>query len=149
MPLTALARLCLTIALVIPGWPAGAQSILLDPRTATYGSPWASKPSEPTGSSGFIGGKVLVTASALPTKGEFDILGPLSVHSPWPGGTGKATKLLADQARAMGANAVVEARAWQAIALPAVVAPHANGIAVRVKDDDLLRSLAGSGQTLE
>ena len=43
----------------------------------------------------------------------------------------------------------VEARAWQAFALPAVVAPHANGIAVRVKDDDLLRSLAGSGQTLE
>lgn len=149
MPNTALARLCLTIALLIPGWPASAQSILLDHRTATYGNPFGNSANAPAASSSTIGMKTLVSTSALPAKGEFEILGPLSVQSSWPGGTAKATRLLAEQAKGMGANAVVEARVWQAFAFPALFAPHGSGIAVRIKDDELLRSLAGSGSTWE
>lgn len=143
-----LTRLCLMITLVVSGLPAMAQSILLDPNTATYGNPWVTP--FPKGSSANpLDAKVLVTTSAMPAQGEFEPLGALYVQSRWPGGTGKATKLLAEQAKGMGANAVVEARVWQGLAFPAVVAPHGSGIAIRIKDDDLLRSLANSTSTWE
>lgn len=148
MTRTVLARLGLIVPLLVAGLPAGAQSILLDSRSATYGNPWVT-PRAPVASSAGGDSKVLVTASALPAKGDFEALGALHVQSRWPGGTGKANKLLAEQARGMGANAVVEARAWQALAFPAVVAPHGSGIAVRIADDELLRSLAGSGSSWE
>lgn len=148
MTKAALTRLCLMITLVVSGWPVMAQSILLDPARATYGNPWVTP--FPKGSSASpLDAKVLVTASALPAQGEFEPLGALYVQSRWPGGTGKATKLLAEQAKGMGANAIVEARVWQALAFPAVVAPHGSGIAVRIKDDDLLRSLANTTSTWE
>lgn len=148
MSRTALARLCLLIPMLVAGWPAGAQSILLDSRSATYGNPWVTPRGQVASATG-ADSKVLVTASALPAKGDFEMLGALHVQSRWPGATGKANKLLAEQARGMGANAVVEARAWQALAFPAVVAPHGSGIAVRIADDELLRGLAGSGSSWE
>jgi hypothetical protein len=136
------------ISLVVSGLPASAQSILLDPITATYGNPWVT-PRTPVISSGSIEIKVLVTTSALPAEGEFKVLGPLNVQSRWPGFTSKATKLLAEKARNMGANVVVEARTWQAPAFPAGIAPHGSGIAVRIVDEDLLHSLVDSGSTWE
>lgn len=148
MSRTALTRICLLVPLLFVGQPASAQSILLDSRSATYGNPWVT-PSAQVASSAGADSKVLVTASALPAKGDFEALGALHVQSRWPGGSGKANKLLADQARGMGANAVVEARSWQGLAFPAVVAPHGSGIAVRIADDELLRSLAGSGSSWE
>jgi hypothetical protein len=148
MPTSFLARLCLLITLVVSGSPAMAQSILLDPVTATYGNPWVT-PRAPVVSSGSVETKVLVTTSALPAEGEFKVLGPLSVHARWPGSTSKATKLLAEQAKSMGANAVVEARVWQDLAFPAGIAPHGSGIAVRIVDEELLHSLANSGSTWE
>lgn len=147
MPFAFLTRLCLMIALVIPGWPVMAQSILLDPTTATYGNPWVTP--RPVAASGSLENRTLVTANALPAEGEFKILGALSVHARWPGSSRKATKLLAEQAKSMGGNAVVETRLWQDIAFPAGIAPHGSGIAVRIVDEELLRSLAESGSTWE
>jgi hypothetical protein len=143
-----LARLGLLIALVIPGWPAGAQSILLDHRTATYGNPWVG-PRIQSANSGAGESRTLVTTKTLPAKGDFEILGPLNVQARWPGATAKATKLLAEQASSMGGNVVVEARVWQGMAFPAVVAPHGSGIAVNVKNSELLQSLADSSGTWE
>jgi len=148
MPVAFLTRYCLMITLVVSGSLAMAQSILLDPITATYGNPWVT-PRAPVVSSDSIEIKVLVTTSALPAEGEFKVLGPLNVQSRWPGITSKATKLLAEQARSMGANAVVEARVWQDLAFPAVLAPHGNGIAVRIVDEDLLHGLVDSSSTWE
>lgn len=148
MPGTVLTRLCLMIALVVSGSPASAQSILLDPVRATYGNPWVT-PMPKGASANPLDSKVLVTTSALPAQGDFETLGALYVESRWPGGTGKARKLLAEQAKVMGANVVVESRVWQGLAFPAVVAPQGSGIAVLVKDRELLESLAGSGSSWE
>ncbi|NTV71558.1 MAG: hypothetical protein HGA71_15605 [Azonexaceae bacterium] len=141
-------RLALLIALTITGWPAGAQSILLDHRTATYGNPWVTTGIQGA-SSGGVESRTLVTTNALPAEGDFKIIGPLNVHARWPGSTHKATKLLAEQAKSLGANAVVEARVWQDLAFPAGIAPHGSGIAVRIKDEELLRSLTNSASTWE
>ncbi|PKO39112.1 MAG: hypothetical protein CVU33_06375 [Betaproteobacteria bacterium HGW-Betaproteobacteria-6] len=148
MPSALPARLCLLLALVLPGWPVGAQSILLDPNTATYGPPWVTP--MPQGSSASPRDtKVLITTSALPVQGDFETLGALYVKSGWPGSTSKAKKLLAEQAKGLGANVVVEARVWQGLAFPAVVAPQGSGIAILVRDSEQLESLVSSGSTWE
>lgn len=148
MPTARPTRLCLLLALVLPGWPAGAQSILLDPNTATYGNPWVT-PLPQGSSASSLDTKVLISTSALPVRGDFETLGALYVKSCWPGSTDKAKKLLAGQAKGMGANVVVEARVWQGLAFPAVVAPQGSGIALLVRDSELLESLVGSGSTWE
>ncbi|MBU1363360.1 MAG: hypothetical protein KKE51_05990 [Gammaproteobacteria bacterium] len=148
MPTALPARLCLLLALLVTGWPAGAQSILLDSTTATYGNPWVTP--LPQGSSvSTLDTKVLITTSLLPVKGDFETLGALYVKSGWPGSTDKARKLLAEQAKGMGANVVVEARVWQGLAFPAVVAPQGSGIAILVRDSEQLESLVGPGSTWE
>jgi hypothetical protein len=148
MPAPFLTRLCLMIALVVSGLPALAQSILIDPITATYGNPWIT-PLPKGKSASPLDAKVLVTTSALPAEGEFETLGALYVQSRWPGSTSKARKLLAEQAKDMGANVVVESRVWQGLAFPAIVAPQGSGIAVRIKDHELIESLVGSGSSWE
>ncbi len=148
MPTALPARLCLLLALLVTGWPAGAQSILLDSTTATYGNPWVT-PMLQGSSASSLGTKVLITTSVLPVKGEFETLGALYVKSGWPGSTDKARKLLAEQAKGMGANVVVEARVWQGLAFPAVVAPQGSGIAILVRDSEQLESLVSSGSTWE
>lgn len=148
MPKAILGRLCLTITLLTTASLTFAQSVLLDHRTATYGNPWVGPPARVPGTNAHPE-KTLVTAKALPAQGDFETLGALYVQSRWPGNTGKAKKLLAEQAKRMGANVVVEARVWQALAFPAVVAPNGSGLAVRINDADLLDSLTVSGSTWE
>jgi hypothetical protein len=87
-------------------------------------------------------GKILVTFNALPAEGAFEVIGPISVHKRWFGGTTAAIPLLANKARELGANAVVETRIWLAPAFPANVAPHGSGIAVRINDPSLINKLA-------
>lgn len=127
---------------------ASAQSILLDHKSATYGNPWqGTAPSGPTAH--MLNNKTLVTFNRLPAQGDFEILGRIDVHSRWFGSTGKAMTLLAEKARSLGANAVVEASVWLAPAFPATAAPHGTGIAVRINDHQLLEKLADSSSTWE
>jgi hypothetical protein len=148
MPSDFLARVCLMILLGLSGWPVLAQSILLDPATATYGSPWQGAGSKGA-SANLLGSGTLVTSKALPAEGEFTILGRIDVQSSWFGPTSKATKMLAEKAKRMGGNAVVESQVWQAPAFPAIVAPHGSGIAVRIDDHELLESMANSASSWE
>lgn len=96
-----------------------------------------------------LNNKTLVTFNRLPAQGDFEILGRIDVHSRWFGSTGKAMTLLAEKARSLGANAVVEASVWLAPAFPATAAPHGTGIAVRINDHQLLEKLADSSSTWE
>lgn len=132
------------ITLVVGVGTAGAQSMLLDPRTATYGTPWKTVIGEISKN-----GKVLITFNALPKNAEVEILGPIYVYSRWFGTTNDSTKLLADKARSMGGNAVVETRVWLAPAFPSTVAPHGYGLAVRINDVELLNSLIDRASTWE
>ena len=138
----------LIVALIATGAPAFSQSILLDHRTATYGNPLPGAGTR-AASANSRNMRTLVTFNALPAQGEFEILGQVDVHSRWFGSTSKATKLLAEKARSMGGNAVVEARVWQAPAFPAMVAPHGSGIVVRIDNVELLEKLADSASSWE
>lgn len=142
-----LLHLCLAAGIGLVCTTAGAQSVLLDHRTATYGTPWHGSTSGPSAHT--LNTKTLITFNSLPAQGDFQILGRIEVYSRWFGSTRKAMALLGEKARSMGANAVVEAGVWQAPAFPATVAPHGTGIAVRINDPQLLEKLADSSSTWE
>lgn len=142
-----LLRLCLAAAVALACTVASAQSVLLDHRTATYGNPWHGSTAGPSAHT--LNTKTLVTFNSLPAQGDFEVLGRIEVYSRWFGSTRKAMALLGEKARSMGANAVVETAVWQAPAFPATVAPHGTGIAVRIKDLQLLEKLADSSSTWE
>lgn len=141
-----LLRLCL-VAACLACTVASAQSVLLDHRTATYGNPWRGSTNGPTAHT--LNNKTLVTFNRLPPQGDFVILGRIEVYSRWFGSTRKAMTMLAEKARSLGANAVVETAVWQAPAFPATVAPHGTGIAVHIKDIQLLEKLADSSSSWE
>jgi len=94
-------------------------------------------------------GRVLVTFNALPPDGGYEVIGPISVYKRWFGGLATARRLLADRARELGANAVVESRLWLAPAFPAQVAPHGSGIAVRVTHPEVLQNLVDEASSWE
>lgn len=143
----ALLRLCLLAAAGLACSTASAQSVLLDHRSATYGNPWLGSKTSPSAYT--LNNKTLVTFNKLPAQGDFEILGRIDVYSRWFGSTRKAMTLLGEKAHSMGANAVVEAGIWQAPAFPATVAPHGTGIAVHIKDMQLLEKLADSSSSWE
>lgn len=142
-----LLHLCLVTAAGLACTAASAQSVLLDHRTATYGNPWRGSTTGP--GAHMLNNKTLVTFNSLPAQGNFEVLGRIEVYSRWFGSTRKAMTMLAEKARSLGANAVVETAVWQAPAFPATVAPHGTGIAVRIKDLQLLEKLADSSSTWE
>lgn len=85
---------------------------------------------------------LIVWGTTLPADIEYEVIGPISVYKRWFGGMGQAYPLLADKARELGGNAVIDARAWLSPAFPAQVAPHGKGIVIRVKDPAKLETLA-------
>jgi hypothetical protein len=94
-------------------------------------------------------GRVLLSFNGLPADSAYEVIGPISVYKRWYGGLSTARRMLADQARALGANAIVETRVWLAPAFPAKAAPHGSGIAIRVNHPDVLQSLMGDGSSWE
>lgn len=85
--------------------------------------------------------KVLITYNILPESGNFEVIGPIYATKRWFGGADVVTKSLGEQARALGANAVVDFKLWWAPAFPVPAAPHGKGIAVKVNDQALLQKL--------
>lgn len=85
--------------------------------------------------------KVLITYNTLPESGNFEVVGPIYATKRWFGGADVVTKSLGEQARALGANAVVDFKLWWAPAFPVPAAPHGKGIAVKVNDQALLKTL--------
>jgi hypothetical protein len=133
-----LAGLAVALSFVLSGGNAYGQQRdpKADARSATYyGLP------EFAHGSYLSSGRVLVTFNALPADGAYEVIGPISVYKRGYGGLATARQLLANRARELGANAVVEAGVWLAPAFPAKVAPHGAGIAVRVMHPDVLQSL--------
>jgi uncharacterized protein YbjQ (UPF0145 family) len=89
-------------------------------------------------------GKVLVLMEKIPKDVDHEVIGPISVYKRGYGGTGEAFRMLGDKGRAMGANAIVEARVTLAQAFPARLAPHGRGIAVHVKNPKQLEEIAAT-----
>lgn len=95
------------------------------------------------------GYKVLLSHKNQPPEGSYEVLGPIYVNKHWFGGLDSAKKELAAAAREMGANVVLETRVWLAPAFPVPAAPHGQGIALRIRDTNLIEELTDQFSTWE
>ena len=90
-------------------------------------------------------GPVLVTQSSLPAGIEYTIVG--SVRAEANGGYDQVITLyplLADEARKLGANAVINAAGGRKVSLFSWAAPYVAGLAIKVEDTRLLKGVPGT-----
>ena len=76
--------------------------------------------------------RVYVTSASLPTTVEYEILGQLEVGKVWYGSSGNVLESLADGARKLGADAVVDVQTWHQPSGWSWAAPHGSGRAVKI-----------------
>lgn len=86
------------------------------------------KPSPPTTN------RIRITSATLPSGVAYEVLGTIDAGSNWYGGDEDAEKMLADRARAMGADAVIQAKLWHQPSGFSWAAPHGSGVAVKITD---------------
>ncbi|HKY91350.1 MAG TPA: hypothetical protein VJM11_09935 [Nevskiaceae bacterium] len=77
--------------------------------------------------------KVFVMRKALPAGVAYDPVSPIDVGKVWYGGSDSVLASMADRARELGANAVVEVKTWRQPAGWSWAAPHGSGQAVYVE----------------
>ena len=80
--------------------------------------------------------RVFVTNQSLPQSVRYDIVGNIDVGSNWYGSNDKAHRMLADKARELGANAVIQVNVWRQPSGSSWAAPHARGTAVKILDPE-------------
>lgn len=78
--------------------------------------------------------QVFVTADSLPSTAKYEVLGRVEVRRGWYGSADNALADLADGARKLGADAVVEVKTWHQPSAWAWSAPHGSGLAVKIVD---------------
>ena len=77
---------------------------------------------------------VYVTTNALPASAKYEVLAKLDVGKVWYGSSKNVLQSLADGARKMGADAVIEVSTWYQPAGWSWAAPHGSGKAIKVID---------------
>jgi hypothetical protein len=89
-------------------------------------------------------GRVFIFDDPLPAGIDYDIVEKkISVSKKVGYGSPDiAYELLAEEARELGANAVIEAHTWLSPSLLSWASPHGEGIAIRVKDVSKLEALS-------
>lgn len=89
-------------------------------------------------------GKVLISENALPAGTKATILGKLSVNATSGyGGGARLYPQMADEARKVGANAVVTVAGYNRPTAFSWAAPYISGVAVRIDDANALGQLKG------
>lgn len=78
--------------------------------------------------------KVYVTEQSLPPDVTFEVIGTIDVGKVWYGSSKNVLQSMADRAREMGANAVIEVKTWHQPSGFSWAAPHGSGQAVRITD---------------
>jgi hypothetical protein len=86
-----------------------------------------------------------VTQQPLPSGVAAEELARIDVGKIWYGSSKNVEISMADRARELGANAVVQVKTWHQPSGFSWAAPHGSGVAVRV-DPKALESLSGSWQ---
>jgi len=89
-------------------------------------------------------GPIFITQGKLPATVEYEVIGVVKANA--RKGYDSAVSLhpmLAEEARKVGANAVIEAYGGRTVAAFSWAAPFAGGTAVKVKDPDSLQGLDG------
>lgn len=77
---------------------------------------------------------VLVTEMSLPADARVEVLAQLEVGKIWYGSSNDTLQSLADGAREIGADAVVEVKTWLQPSGWSWAAPHGSGKAVKIID---------------
>jgi hypothetical protein len=75
---------------------------------------------------------VYVTEASLPTNAKYEILAQLEVGKIWYGSSTNVEQSLADGARKIGADAVIEVKTWRQPSGWSWAAPHGSGKAIKV-----------------
>ena len=89
--------------------------------------------------------KVFVTEQSLPAGVDYDVIGSIDVGKVWYGSSDNVITSMADRARELGANAVIEVKTWHQPSGFSWAAPHGSGEAVHIKDMSTLASLGLKG----
>lgn len=92
--------------------------------------------------------KVLLTPQALPESAKFEVLEKIEVGKVWYGSSKKVAFSLAERARAIGADAVVDYKTWNQPSGFSWFAPHGSGSAIKILDKSSvdLSSIQGEWQ---
>jgi hypothetical protein len=90
-------------------------------------------------------GKVFFTDQSLPAAVAFDPIATIDVGKVWYGSSDNVYVPMADRARQLGANAVVQVKTWHQPAGYSWAAPHGSGQAVHISDMTQLDSLQIQG----
>jgi len=78
--------------------------------------------------------RVFVTNESLPPTAKYEVLGQLEVGKVWYGSSDNVLESLADGARKIGADAVVEVETWHQPSGWSWAAPHGSGKAIKITD---------------
>jgi hypothetical protein len=90
-------------------------------------------------------GPVLIVEGPLPPTVEFVLVADIEIGKVWYGGSDKILQEMADRARALGADAVIEAKTWHQPSGYSWAAPHGHGQAVKILNPDQIRDLPTLG----
>jgi len=89
--------------------------------------------------------KVFVTEQSLPAGVAFEVISTIDVGKIWYGSSNNVLSSMAERARELGANAVIQVKTWHQPSGFSWAAPHGSGQAVRIADMEALKSLGVSG----
>jgi len=78
--------------------------------------------------------RVYVTSASLPATAKYEILGQVEVGKVWYGSSDNVLQSLADGARELGADAVVQVKTWHQPSGWAWAAPHGSGKAIKITE---------------
>jgi hypothetical protein len=90
--------------------------------------------------------KIFITEQSLPASVTFELISTIDVGRIWYGSSTNVYVSMADRARELGANAIIQARTWHQPSGFSWAAPHGSGQAVRINDITALDSLHVSGK---
>ena len=78
---------------------------------------------------------IFVTAASLPTTAQYEVVAQIEVGKVWYGSGRNVLQTLAERARQLGADAVVEVKTWHQPAGWSWAAPHGSGKAVKLTEN--------------
>jgi hypothetical protein len=76
--------------------------------------------------------QVFVTEESLPSSVKYELLGTIDVGKVWYGSSSDVKQSMADRARMIGADAVVDVKTWHQPSGWSWAAPHGSGNAVKI-----------------
>jgi hypothetical protein len=85
--------------------------------------------------------KVFFTQESLPPAVTFELISTIDVGKVWYGSSKSVYKSMAERARQIGANAVVQVKTWHQPSGYSWSAPHGTGQAIHISDIDQLETL--------